>query len=65
VADHAVRTLEPGGVLLAAHGRSRTPEIFQTGDAVHNRLRRRGGLRRLASYRDAALRVDVWERRAQ
>ena len=63
VTDHALRTLEPGGLLLAVHGRSRAPEIFQTGDGVHNRIRRRGGLRRMAAYRDGALRVDVWERR--
>ena len=60
---HVLRTLEPGGTLLAVHGRWRAEHIYQTGDDVHRRLRRRGGLRRVASYRDAALRIDAWERR--
>jgi SAM-dependent methyltransferase len=64
VLGHVLRTLEPGGTLLAVHGRWRARNIYQTGDDVHRRLRRRGGLRRLAGYRDGALRVDAWERRS-
>lgn len=61
--DRATAALEPGGTLLAVHGRGSTPDIYAPGDIVHRRLFRRSGLRHQASYREWAFRIDLFERR--
>ena len=56
-------SLVPGGHLVAAHGHHLSPDIYQSGDQVHARIRRHPLLRKLGGYRDHALRLDIWERR--
>ena len=63
VLDRAAASLEPGGNLLAVHGRGSTPDIYQPGDVVHRRIYRRSGIRHLAGYRESAFRIDLFERR--
>jgi SAM-dependent methyltransferase len=63
VLDRAAASLEPGGNLLAVHGRGSTPDIYQPGDVVHRRIYRRGGVRHVAGYRELAFRIDLFERR--
>lgn len=61
--DRVAASLEGGGHLVAVHGHHLSPDIFQSGDQVHARIRRHPALRAVAGYRDAAFRLDVWERR--
>ncbi|MPY94243.1 MAG: methyltransferase domain-containing protein [Acidimicrobiia bacterium] len=62
--EKVVASLEVGGHLVAAHGHHLSPDIFQSGDQVHARIRRHPCLDKLAGYRDRAFRLDVWERRS-
>jgi hypothetical protein len=62
LADRVVASLLPGGHLVAVHGHHLSPDIFQSGDQVHARLRRHPQLRKLGGYRDGAFRLDLWER---
>lgn len=61
--ERMVASLEPGGNLVAVHGRGVSPEIFQPGDLVHRRILLTRGLRHLGSYREPAFRIDLFERR--
>jgi SAM-dependent methyltransferase len=61
--ERMVTSLEPGGNLVAVHGRGVSPEIFQPGDLVHRRILLTRGLRHLGSYREPAFRIDLFARR--
>jgi SAM-dependent methyltransferase len=63
VLDRAAASVEPGGHLLAVHGRGSSADIYQPGDVVHRRIFRRPGMRHLAGYRERAFRIDLFERR--
>jgi chemotaxis methyl-accepting protein methylase len=63
VLDRAAASLEPGGHLLAVHGRGSSADIYQPGDVVHRRIFRRPGIRHVAGYRERAFRIDLFERR--
>ena len=60
--ERVVKSLVPGGHFVAVHGHHVSPDIYQSGDQVHRRIRRQPALRKLAGYRDGAFRLDVWER---
>ena len=54
--------LRPGGHLLAVHWRHPAPDHPRTGDDVHEHLAARGGLARLACYRDPDFTAEVYAR---
>jgi SAM-dependent methyltransferase len=62
LAARVASSLVPGGHLVAVHGHHLSPDIFQSGDQVHARLRRQPSLRKLGGYRDGAFLLDIWER---
>lgn len=62
--EEVVASLDVGGHLVAVHGHHLSPDIFQSGDQVHARIRRHPALGKLAGYRDRAFRLDIWERRS-
>lgn len=61
--ERTVASLEPGGHLVAVHGRGISPEIFKPGDIVHRRILLTRGLRRIGGYREPAFRIDLFARR--
>lgn len=58
----AVRSLEPGGTLVAVHWVREAPEHPVTGDEVHDELARVDGLERVATHTEADFRLDVLAR---
>jgi protein-L-isoaspartate O-methyltransferase len=61
--ERVVASLEPGGHLVAVHGRGVSPEIFKPGDVVHRHILLTRGLRHLGGYREPAFRIDLFARR--
>ena len=62
LADKALDTLQPGGTLLACHWRRPIAQCTLDGDAVHQRLNQRLGLKPLTQLREADFNLDVWSR---
>ena len=60
LAQKALRSLRPGGTVLACHWRRPIRGCSLTGDAVHELLDAGFGLPRLSQNIDADLRLDVW-----
>jgi hypothetical protein len=60
--ERVVASLVPGGHFVAVHGHHVSPDIYQSGDQVHARLRRHRRLHNVGGYRDRAFRLDIWER---
>jgi hypothetical protein len=58
----AVRSLEPGGTLLATHWRHPLPDHPLTGDAVHEALAAQAGLARIAAHTEDDFVLDVYLR---
>lgn len=60
LAAKALRSLRPGGCVLACHWRRAIAGCTLDGDAVHHRLDRRLSLHRLTQLQEADFRLDVW-----
>jgi SAM-dependent methyltransferase len=60
VLGHAIRSLNPGGHLLAVHWRPDAPDHPRAGDEVHHILALDPRLARLARYRDHDFTADVY-----
>jgi SAM-dependent methyltransferase len=59
---HAVKTLNPGGHLLAVHWRHHAPDHPRGGDEVHQILAEDSRLALLARYRDPDFTADIYAR---
>ena len=57
--DAAVRSLEPGGTLIAVHWRHRVEDYPLSGDAVHEVVRATAGLGHLGGWLDEDVVLDV------
>jgi SAM-dependent methyltransferase len=62
VLGHAVRTLRPGGTLLAVHWRHPVTDYPRSGDDVHRALVARSGLARLASHDEEDFLAETYSR---
>ena len=58
--DCALKSLMPGGTLLACHWRHPVPDYPQTGDSVHDILARQLRLKRLLHHEEEDFLLDVW-----
>ena len=59
ILDRAVRSLEPGGTLVAVHWRRSVPDHSQSGAAVHRAVRLTPGLVRIAAHSEPDFLLDA------
>ena len=59
ILGRALRSLEPGGTLVAVHWRHPVADHAQTGDAVHQAVRASQGLVKIAGHQEADFLLDV------